>query len=323
MDEFALIAELLAPLSNGAPNAFGLTDDAALISPSPGHHLVVSKDMIVAGVHCLADDDPGLIARKLLRVNLSDLAAMGATPRAYLLGLALPKEADETWLRSFAGGLALDQAAFAIHLIGGDTVSTGGPFTASLTVFGEVRDGEELRRSAARPGDLVFVSGCFGDAALGLAVLKGSLKGLDASDEALLRDRYHLPRPRIGLGLRLSGLAHGLIDVSDGLVADLGHLCVASKVAAEIDVPRLPLSSAARAALSLDSGLLETILTGGDDYELLFTADPENAKRLATIGAELDLPIAAIGRIIEGRGVAALDESGVKIELSSTGWRHF
>ena len=323
MDEFALIAELLAPLSRGAPDAFDLTDDAALISPRAGHHLVVCKDMIVAGVHCLADDDPGLIARKLIRVNLSDLAAMGATPRAYLLGLALPKQTDEDWLRGFAGGLALDQAAFSLDLIGGDTVSTDGPFTASLTAFGEVRDRAELRRSAARPGDLVFVSGCFGDAALGLAVLKGALKGLNAPDEALLRDRYHLPRPRVGLGARLFGLVHGLIDVSDGLVADLGHLCAASKVAAEIDVPRIPLSSAARAALALDPALLEKILAGGDDYELLFTAESEAATKLAAIAVELDLPITAIGRITEGSGVTALDASGGQIDLPSTGWRHF
>ena len=323
LDEFALIAELLAPLSRGAPDAYDLTDDAALIAVPEGRRLVVTKDMLVAGVHCLADDEPGLIARKLLRVNLSDLAAMGAAPRAYLLALALPKTTDESWLRGFVGGLALDQAAFGVDLIGGDTVSTDGPFTASLTAFGDVRVGEEMRRQGSIAGDLVFVSGSLGDAALGLAVLTGGLEGLDEPAETMLRERYHLPRPRIALGLRLSGLAHALIDVSDGLIADLGHLCTASRVAAEIDAPRVPLSMAARAALALDPDLLEKVLGGGDDYELLFTANSEAATPLAAIAADLDLPITAIGRITEGSGVTALDANGDPIDLPSPGWRHF
>ena len=323
MDEFTLIADLLAPLSRGAPGALGLTDDAALLSVPEGHNLVTTKDMLVAGVHFMADDEPGLIARKLLRVNLSDLAAMGATPRAYLLALALPKSTDEGWLRGFVGGLALDQAAFGVHLIGGDTVSTDGPFTASLTALGEVREGEEIRRSGAVAGDLVFVSGSIGDGALGLAVITGALAGLDEAAEAMLRDRYHLPRPRNELGLRLSGLAHGLIDISDGLIADLGHLCAASKVAAEIDAPRIPLSPAARAALALDPELRAQVLGGGDDYELLFTADQAAAAALEEITNDLDLPITAIGRIKPGSGVAALDETGREIDLPAPGWRHF
>ncbi len=323
MDEFALIADLLAPLSRGAPGAFGLGDDAALLSVPEGCDLVTTKDMLVAGVHFMADDEPGLIARKLLRVNLSDLAAMGATPRAYLLALALPKSTGESWLRGFVGGLALDQAAYGIDLIGGDTVSTDGPFTASLTALGEVRHGQEIRRSGAVAGDLIFVSGSLGDGALGLAVLSGALEGLDEAAEAMLRDRYHLPRPRIELGLRLSGLAHGLIDISDGLIADLGHICAASKVAAEIDAPRIPLSPAARAALANDPGLLATVLGGGDDYELLFTADRAAAAALDAIANELDLPITAIGRIKAGSGVVAVDEKGDEIDVPAPGWRHF
>lgn len=322
MDEFALIADLLAPLSRGAPGAYCLSDDAALLSVPEGYNLVTTKDMLVAGVHFMADDEPGLIARKLLRVNLSDLAAMGATPRAYLLALALPKSTDKSWLSGFVDGLALDQAAFGVDLIGGDTVSTDGPFTASLTALGEVRNGEEIRRSGAVAGDLVFVSGSLGDGALGLAVLTGALKGLNEAAQAMLCDRYHLPRPRIELGSRLSGLAHGLIDISDGLIADLGHICAASKVAAEIDAPRIPLSPAARAALALDPDLLVKVLGGGDDYELLFTADQAAVAALDAIAKDLDLPITAIGRIKEGRGVMALDEKGDEIDLPAPGWRH-
>ena len=323
MDEFTLISELLAPLSRGEPGALDLTDDGALLPLSEGCCLVMTKDMLVAGVHFLPDDDPGLIARKLLRVNLSDLAAMGATPRAYLLGLALPTATEEGWLRGFAGGLALDQAEFDVSLVGGDTVSTDGPFTASLTALGEVQTGAEMRRSGAVAGDLVFLSGSLGDSALGLAVLTGALKDLDAAAEAMLRDRYRLPRPRIGLGLRLYGLAHGLIDVSDGLIADLGHICEASGVAAEIEASRLPLSSAARAALDLDPGLLATVLGGGDDYELLITADEESTAHIAALADDLDLPITAIGRITEGSGVVVRDEKGSPIDIASSGWRHF
>ena len=323
MDEFALIADLLAPLSRGAPGAFGLSDDAALISVADGHRLVATKDMLVAGVHFLPGDEPGLIARKLLRVNLSDLAAMGAAPRSYLLGLALPKALGESWLRGFVGGLALDQAAFGVDLIGGDTVSTEGPFTASLTALGEVPEGAEIRRSGGRVGDLVYVSGSLGDAALGLAVLGGGIEGLDEAAKTMLRDRYHLPRPRVELGRRLSGLAHGMIDVSDGLIADLSHLCAASRVAAEIDAPRLPLSAAARAALAIDAGLRDKVLGGGDDYELLFTADAADGGRLRVIADELDLPITAIGRITAGSGVTAWDEDGDPIDVSSPGWKHF
>lgn len=320
MDEFALIAELLAPLSRDAPDAFGLTDDAALMGIGEGRRLVVTKDMLVAGVHFLADDPPALVARKLLRVNLSDLAAMGATPRAYLLGLAVPRGTGDDWFRAFAGGLAEDQAAFGVHLIGGDTVSTGGPLTASLTAFGEVSAGAALRRSGALPGDTVFLSGTLGDAALGLLVARGRLKSLPAADRDFLVDRYRLPRPRVALGERLCGHAHAVIDVSDGLVADLGHICACSGVAAEIEVARVPLSPPVRAALDADPALLARVLAGGDDYELAFTAAA--ARPLADIAAALNLPITAIGRISPGQGVVVRNDKGAPVRLATAGWRH-
>lgn len=322
MDEFALIDRLFAPLARGAAGAFDLRDDAAVFEIAEGHRLIVTTDLLVAGVHFLADDEPALVARKLLRVNLSDLAAMGAAPRAYLLGLAIPRATTEDWLEAFAGGLADDQAAYDVQLIGGDTVATEGPLVASLTALGEVRAGVELRRAGARPGDAIFVSGTLGDAALGLLALRGGLAGVDEAGRAELIERYRLPRPRVALGQRLVGLAHAAADVSDGLVADLGHICECSGVAAEVEAARLPLSPAVRAALASDPALLNTVLAGGDDYELVFTAAPDAATALSELAAEIDVAIAAIGRIIAGSGVRVLDEHGAALDLPESGYRH-
>ncbi len=322
MDEFALIARLFAPLARGALGAFDLRDDAAAFDVARGHRLIVTKDQVVAGVHFLSDDEPALVARKLLRVNLSDLAAMGATPRAYLLGLALPRATTEDWLEAFAQGLAEDQAAYGVQLIGGDTVATEGPLVASLTALGEARAGAELLRAGAQPGDAVFVSGSLGDAALGLLALRGGLADVDEAGRASLIDRYRLPRPRIALGLRLVGLAHAACDVSDGLVADLGHICDCSGVGAEVEAARLPLSPPARAALATDPALLKTVLAGGDDYELAFTAEPDAATALSEVAAETDVAITAIGRIVTGSDVRVLDERGTPLDLPERGYRH-
>ncbi len=318
-----MIAELFAPLARGAPEALDLTDDAAVVEVPAGRRLVVTTDMVIAGGHFLADDPPALIARKLLRANLSDLAAMGAAPRAYLLALAVPRGADEGWLRDFAGGLAEDQAAYGIHLIGGDTIATDGPLTASLTALGEVRAGGELRRTGARPGDLVFVSGTLGDAALGLEALRGEFPGLDAAGRADLVDRYRLPQPRLALGERLSGIAHAAIDVSDGLVADLGHICECSKVGAEIEAGRVPLSAAAKAALDAAPSLRPLVLTGGDDYEIAFTAGADAAAKVAELSAALGLPLTRIGRIAVGADVRVVDDAGAELSVGSGGYRHF
>ncbi len=315
MDEFDLIARHFAPLASGAPGAFGLTDDAALVEVGAGRRLVATKDMIVAGVHFLADDPADLIARKLLRVNLSDLAAMGAEPRWYLLAIALPRDADDGWVAGFAAGLGVDQTAFGVHLIGGDTVATDGPLTASITVLGEVDADHAIRRAGARPGDTVYVSGTLGDAALGLRVRRGELPNLDADAQASLIDRYRLPRPRVDLGQGLQGVASAVIDISDGLVADLGHICTQSAVGAEVEAGRVPLSPAARTALDANPELMASVLTGGDDYELLFTAEAIDA-------LSADPPITAIGRITEASGVRVLDNEGAPMTFPSAGYRH-
>jgi thiamine-monophosphate kinase len=328
LGEFELIARYFAPLAKGFPGAFGLLDDAAVIAPLPGHELVAKTDAIVGGVHFLLDDPPDLIARKALRVNLSDLAAKGAVPRAYMLDIMLPRTVTEEWIASFARGLAQDQETYRVHLIGGDTDSTPGPVTIAIMAFGDVPAGRMLRRGGARHGDIVFVTGTIGDAALGLELLRGKLAHLDSRAAGFLLDRYRLPRPRVALGPRLVGLASAALDVSDGLLADLRHICEVSKLDAVIEAPRVPLSTAARAVLATNSECIATVLTGGDDYEILFTAPPGALDELTELSRTLEVPITAIGRmqspsIGKNTRITVLDESGEPPSFDRSGWTHF
>ncbi len=321
--EFDLIRRFFAPLASGEPGAFALRDDAAVLTIEAGLRLVVTTDTMVSGVHFLANDPPALIANKLLRVNLSDLAAMGAVPFAFTLNTALPAEIDDTWLADFAAGLGEDQMRYGVSLVGGDTVAIPGPLTLTLTAFGKVEKGRELRRASAQPGDDIYVSGTIGDAALGLLVLTGALNGLSESEAAELAGRYHKPEPRIALGRGLAGLAHAACDISDGLIADLGHICEASGMAAVIDAAKIPLSPAARAALAIDGGLLKTVLGGGDDYELLFSAPAEKAPEITKMSANLGIPVSAIGVIVSGAGVTVKDAEGNALDIQNRGYRHF
>jgi len=320
--EFEIIERYFRPLSSGEPGALALTDDAALMDVAPGHTLVATTDLLIAGVHFFPADPAGLIARKLLRVNLSDLAAMGARPRAYLLSCGFPADVKAEWLQAFSDGLAEDQRTFGVSLVGGDTVASPGPLIVSVTALGEVPRGAALLRSGARVGDTVFVSGTIGDAALGLRILRGEASA-PADWRAALVDRYHLPRPRVALGQALRGIARAAIDVSDGLAGDMGHVCETSGVGAVIDWPKVPLSPAARQLLARDPALRPAILGGGDDYELLFTAAPESASGLADLAARHDVAVTAIGRITEGEGVVVRDAEGAEIALASPGYRHF
>ena len=323
-DEFALIARLFAPLAAGCPGALGLTDDAALLDCPPGRRIVITTDAMVAGVHFLPDDPPSLIARKLMRVNLSDLAAMGAEPMAVLLAACFPREADPSWMESFAAGLGEDTAEFDVPLVGGDTVATPGPATFTLTALGTVEDGRALLRSGARPGDRVWVSGSLGDAALGLCVATEAAAGLSGEDAAFLLARYRLPQPRLGLGRRLAGLASAAMDISDGLVGDLEHICAASGVAARIVASQVPLSPAGANAVALGiGGGLAAALTGGDDYELLFTAPPAHDDALRALEGELGLRLSVVGEIIAGSGVRIFGADGKPMALARHGYRHF
>lgn len=323
--EFALIADYFAPLAAGAPGAQGLRNDAALFDVGPEESAVVTADAMVAGVHFLPDDPADLVARKLLRVNLSDLAAMGAAARGYLMTLALPKQTAEDWIAAFVAGLAEDQRIFGIGLLGGDTVGTPGPLTLSLTALGAVPRGRSLERATAGPGDLVFVSGTIGDSALGLKALRGDLPNLSQEHLSALADRFRLPQPRLALGQRLltAGLASAALDVSDGLVADLGHIVEESGLGAEIEAARVPLSEAAAAAVAAAPELCGVALTGGDDYELLFTVAPARAAQVAELAAALGLPLTRVGRMTEPAGIRVLDAAGRPLDLPEAGWTHF
>jgi thiamine-monophosphate kinase len=275
-------------------------------------------------VHYLPEDPPDLVAKKLLRVNLSDLAAMGARPLHYLLATALPATLGDDWVARFAEGLAEDQRRFGVDLLGGDSVATSGPAVLSLTALGEVAAGAEIRRSGACPGDRVWVSGTIGDAFLGLKVLRGGYADLAAEHRAALVVRFQLPEPRTELGPRLAGIAHAMCDVSDGLLADLGHICEASRVAARVVLADLPLSAAARLIIAGAEEMRVQLAAGGDDYELLFTAPPDAGEAIRDLAAATGVRITEIGAIDSGAGVRLFEaEGGREIKIERAGYRHF
>lgn len=269
---------------------------------------------MVAGVHFLPDDPADTVGAKLLRVNLSDLAAMGATPLAYLMTVSAPHGTGDAWFAAFAAGLARDQARFGVTLLGGDTTATPGPMTLSLTAIGHVAPGTALRRRGAAAGDEVWVTGTVGDGALGLLALQGRVPDPDG----WLAGRYRLPQPR--LGLALSGIVSACMDVSDGLVQDLGHLCRAAGLGAVIEAALVPRSAAARAA---GEAWLATCLTGGDDYELLMAVPPRHAPALRAAAAAQGCAATRIGCFEDGARVRVLDGAGAALALDRPGWSHF
>jgi thiamine-monophosphate kinase len=304
-----------------------LLDDAAVIAALPGHELVAKTDAIVGGVHFLPDDPPALIARKALRVNLSDLASKGAVPRAYMLAAVLPGTITEEWIAKFAGGLAHDQNEYNVHLIGGDTASTPGPLTITIMAFGDVPTGRILRRGGARDGDTVFVTGTIGDAALGLDILKGgavaaALAG-DATARETLISRYRVPQPRNALAAAVRAHASAAMDVSDGLAGDLTKLCAASGVSATIDTSLVPLSTAAAGLLTRGTVGIETLIAGGDDYEILCAVPDAKAATLAAEAKRAGVALTMIGTIAAGTGARFLDPQGNEMPLQRLSYSHF
>ena len=292
--EFAFIARHFRPLAG--PGSLDLSDDAAVLAPPGGVELVLAADAMVEGVHFLPDDPPDTVGRKLLRTNLSDLAAMGADPLAYLMTTAVPP-ARRDWLAGFAAGLGEDGRAFGIHVLGGDTVSTPGPVTLSLTILGTVPPGAGLRRSGARAGDELWVSGTIGDGALGLAVLTGRVA---ADADGHLARRYRVPEPRLALGAALRGVARAAMDVSDGLAGDLAKMLGLERMTARVRIADVPLSRPVRRALALDPSLIRTVLTGGDDYEILCAVPPDTVPAFLADARAAGVPVTAIGAVARG-----------------------
>jgi len=316
MTEFDLIRKYF---TRPAPNALlGVGDDAALLKVSDDHVLAVSCDMLASGTHFFPDADPFMLGHKALAVNLSDMAAMGATPRWATLAIALP-DADETWLERFSAGFFALAQQYGVELIGGDT--TRGPLNLCVTILGEVPAQQALRRSGAQIGDEVWVSGTLGDAALALAHLQGRA-ALSAGEFAACALALHQPQPRVALGLALRGIASSAIDISDGLLADLGHILDASHAAAEISLALLPVSSVMRAYVTLPLGE-QCALSGGDDYELCFTAPAVRHAGITGISARLELPLACIGKVVAGRGCIVHDAAGNRLNPGNAGYEHF
>lgn len=322
-NEFDLIAQLFAPLAANADGALGLADDAALITTTAGHELVVTTDCMVAGVHFRNEDRAATAAHRTLRANLSDLAAMGATPAGYTMALSLPRDWQLTWVEELAATLAEDQQCYGIHLIGGDTVSSPGSTMISITAFGEVPTGRALKRSGAKSGDDIWVSSTLGDAGLGLALLNGKFLLPDEQSESYLIGRYVKPTPRLELGRRLRGIARAVIDVSDGLLADLEHICRASGVAAEIEASKIPLSSAAAGVVNRNLVERKSLWTSGDDYELIVTAPPTAEQQLQEAAKDCETKLSKIGKLAAGSGVTLRNAGGEIIAVESTGYRHF
>jgi thiamine-monophosphate kinase len=323
--EFELIARYFAPLAAKAPGAAGLKDDVFAFAPPAGMDLVLKTDAITADSHFLRSDPPDLVARKLLRVNLSDLAGKGARPLGYLMTTAFDEATDEAWVAKFAEGLAQDQAEFDIALWGGDTTATPGPLALTATVIGAVPSGRTLRRSGARPGDRILVTGTIGDGFFGLAAHRGTLPNLSLPAQRFLADRYVLPQPRLALGRMLveQGLAHAGMDISDGLAADLGHICAASGCGAVVDIASVSLSDPVAELVAGDPALIESVVTGGDDYELLLAAPPSNVELVLEAAKKAGTRITDIGAFAAESAVQFIDRDGQPLTLEKQGFTHF
>jgi thiamine-monophosphate kinase len=322
-----LVGTFLAPLAAGFPGALGLKDDCAVLAPTPGCELVLKTDPVVAGVHFLAGDDPADIAWKALAVNVSDLAAKGATPRIYLMALSLPDAPERDWMARFAEGLGAAQRAFGIHLAGGDTDRTPGHLSIAITVIGEVPAGRMVRRAGAEAGDVLYISGTLGDAALGLALrMDGALAarlGLSVDEAAYAIHRYIRPQPRLALAEVLRAHARAAMDLSDGLMKDLGRMCRAAGVGAQVSAADLPLSPAVRRALAAEPARIRDVVAAGDDYEILAAVLPAVCADFEMAARQAGVAVTRVGEITSAREVRVLDAQGVPLAPARSGWDHF
>ncbi|NGZ05471.1 MAG: thiamine-phosphate kinase [Magnetococcales bacterium] len=326
LGEFAVIRDFFAPLheTNAPGMVVGIGDDAAVLAVPRTQQLLATVDALVEGVHFSGTDDPFRIGQKALRVNLSDIAAMGGLPTWYLLSLGLPAATSTAWLAEFVRGLQVTGAEFGVRIAGGNITASSAGCSIHVTMFGQVGQGRALTRSGAQVGDRILVTGTIGDAALGLAVRQGRLQAVDEADRLYLEGRLDLPEARIAMGLAVSDAAvvHAAMDISDGLVADLGHLCQAGGVGAQVDVEKLPLSAAARRMVERDPELWPLLLTGGEDYELLVTATEGALEILETLARQTGVPWTEIG-VITSAAEIEIRQQGQPMSLPQKGWRHF
>ncbi len=325
--EDKLIARFFRPLATH-PGALSLTDDAAVFAPPEGHEIILTTDAVVAGVHVMPDEDADAIACKTLRVNLSDLAAKGASPAAFMMSLALPNDTTDEWLAAFCSGLKADAETYRCPLIGGDTDRVDGPLTVTIFALGTLPRGTMVKRSGARPGDHIVVSGTVGDAALGLQLRRdpafAARWNLSQSDCAHLLERYRLPQPRVALADALRAHASAAIDVSDGFVGDLSKLLRVAGVTGEVGLDSVPLSAGAKTALAADRSLLDTIYGGGDDYEIICTVADEKLEAFHTTADKAGMAVSVIGRVCEGEGAPrALDAAGRPLTFTRRSYSHF
>ena len=324
ISEDDLIATLFAPIAG--PGALGLKDDVACFTPPAGCDLIVTKDALVAGVHFFAGDPPETIARKALRVNVSDVIAKGADPLGFLLAAILPGDVSLDWLQAFAQALGQDAALYSCPLLGGDTVRTPGPLTLSITALGSVPNGRMVARTGAQIGDSIYVSGTIGDSALGLYMRADApawVAQLSMGDRDILRQRYLVPQPRFALRHLLRTHAHGAMDVSDGLVGDLAKMMRASETGARVELARTPLSDAAKAAIAFDNSLFETALTGGDDYEILCTIAPHQCASFEAGAQACGVMVTRIGEVVAGEATSFVDASGAQSVFKRGSFSHF
>ena len=320
VSEFSLIKKYFAPFAS--EGAYNLRDDAAEIIPTQNTSLVITQDAIAQGIHFFEDDPPELIAKKALRVNLSDLAAKGAIPKYISLAMGLGNSWSEAWVADFAKSLHEDCEAYGIELTGGDTFATGAGFVVSITAIGELPYNQYVSRLGAKPDDVLYVTGNIGDSAMGLFARQKKFKALSSEDSKYLINRYQVPQPRVELSGFIQKFATASMDISDGFVGDLQKLCLASGVSSTVEITKIPFSKPVLSLFESESNYLETALTGGDDYEILFTANPADCIELEKEISILPFPVSRIGTINSGQGVKVFDTSGEVIEFDKTSYDH-
>lgn len=320
MREHERIARFFAPLAAAETGSFNLTDDAAMLAPPPGKKLIITTDSVIRGIHVPKNAKPAQMARKLMRRNLSDLAAMGATPWRYTLNIHTPPTMKNDWFAEFATALADEQKRYGLLLVGGDTTSGKGPITVTMTCMG-LLEGAPLLRRGAKPGDALYVSGTIGDAAIGLHVILRKLE-VAKVEKVWFRERYFTPEPRLALGQKLQGVASAVIDCSDGLLADAAHVAEVNNVRIMIEREAIPLSPAAATLVAQDPIHWQTIIGGGDDYELVFTAPWSALERIKKLSTTLNLALTRIGSVTAGSGIVLLDVKGQELGVTARGWEH-